>query len=145
MGNQQWVDEVTGGASLRAIGDRIGKNHVTVGRRIADGQPDICIAIARAYDADPIAGLVVWGVLSDGEVRAHVGTVALSDATDLELAEELVRRIKTGEHEGLTAPIDNIVDIGERAPRDHSLVESDDLAVAFNGEVDETTEDDFTP
>lgn len=108
MTNQRLVREATG-ASLRALGERLGLNHVTVGRRIDDGDANTCIAIARAYGQDPVEWLVSWGILTADEVKGASIDEALRDATQLQLAEALVGQIKASAVDPLVeAPLDNV-------------------------------------
>lgn len=90
MTNQEWVREHTNGASLRALGERLNLNHVTVSRRIIEGDANTCIALARAYGQDPVEWLAGWGILTADEVAAGTVAEALRSATDLQLAEQLV-------------------------------------------------------
>lgn len=153
MSNQEWVTEVTGGASLRDIGERIGVHHVTVSRRITEGRAETCVAIARAYDADPIKGLVAWGVITSGEASSGDADLALRGATDLQIAEEMVRRIKAGEATSFAyEPIEGLPIGRDRpAPRtdDEVLaqVTAEDLALAAGnvGADDDNADDHLDP
>ncbi|WP_336819788.1 hypothetical protein [Gordonia sp. MMO-8] len=113
MTNQEWVREHTNGASLRALGERLNLNHVTVSRRIIEGDANTCIALARAYGQDPVEWLAGWGILTADEVAAGTVAEALRSATDLQLAEQLVARIKAGDASPIVNdPIDNVVRLG---------------------------------
>lgn len=58
------------------------------------------IAVARAYNRSPLVALVAAGYLTRAEVEGEVQLTAgmtLAEFTELEIAQELVRRIEAGE------------------------------------------------
>lgn len=58
------------------------------------------IAVARAFDRSPVIALVVAGYLSRDEVEGQVQItpgMSLAEFSELEIAEELVRRIEAGQ------------------------------------------------
>jgi hypothetical protein len=91
-----WLSRTTNGASLRAIAAAIGKpgatstiqRWVNEGRASAEGT----VAIARAYGADPLLGLVAAGYLDENDLAQNRTVGALREATTLQLTEELMRR-----------------------------------------------------
>ncbi|WP_147283458.1 hypothetical protein [Rhodococcus sp. AG1013] len=93
---QAWVDAVSDGASLRALASVLEINHVTVRRRIEGKDASLAVDIARHYGADPIEGLIAFGVITGDEAKRGGVQFALTEASDLQLAEEMVRRIKAG-------------------------------------------------
>ncbi|WP_156042397.1 hypothetical protein [Rhodococcus sp. UNC363MFTsu5.1] len=103
---QRWVDSVSNGASLRSLASALEINHVTVRRRIEARDPALAVDIAHHFGADPIDGLIAFGVISAEEASRGGVQAALLDATDLQLAEEMVRRIREGSRndEPLTDP-----------------------------------------
>jgi transcriptional regulator with XRE-family HTH domain len=58
------------------------------------------IAVARAFDRSPVVALVVAGYLTRDEIEGSVQItpgMSLAEFTELEIAQELVRRIEAGE------------------------------------------------
>lgn len=94
----EWVRVVSGGASARQIAARIHRSHSSVARWVRDdGVPaEVVIEIARAYDADPVEGLVAAGHLSVGEIVPHLRNV-LKYTPQTYLTEELHRRSRVWE------------------------------------------------
>jgi len=99
-----FVRRVTENATNAQIAKRIDVDGSTVGRwfSVASHQPkaENVIALARAYGVDPVHALMVAGFLEAREVGERVLSgrdVGLGDFTDLELAQEIVRRIEEGE------------------------------------------------
>jgi len=93
-----WRDAtIPAGSSVRAVAAATGADNKSAGRWLDSPRADWVIALARAYDADPIAGLVAAGFLTDADVRHTDVAAALRTATDLELAEEIYRRAAAGE------------------------------------------------
>lgn len=72
-----WVRDVTGGASARQIALRIHRGHTSMQRWLRTGDPpaEVVIDVARAYQADPIAGLLAAGCLSKDELVPHLRSV----------------------------------------------------------------------
>lgn len=68
------------------------------------------IAVARAYDQSPVFALVAAGYLTQEEVEQEVRLtpgMSLAEFSELEIAQELVRRIEAGEAtEVSAAPLD---------------------------------------
>ena len=93
------LHEITGGASLRQIAGAIGMTSSTLQRQL-DGEVKIqtLVGICRAYPrAELVALLVAAGHLT-GDEAAQVGTRrAIHEATDRQLAEEILRRVVDGQ------------------------------------------------
>lgn len=68
------------------------------------------IAVARAFDRSPVVALVVAGYLTRDEIEGSVQItpgMSLAEFTELEIAQELVRRIEAGETTELSeAPLE---------------------------------------
>ncbi|WP_264159419.1 hypothetical protein [Mycetocola spongiae] len=66
------------------------------------------ISFARGYGQDPIYALFAAGYLTHGEInRAAPREFTLSDFNDLQLAQEIVRRLDSGEASPqLTEPVE---------------------------------------
>lgn len=75
----------------------------TVGRWFkGTSRPDASavIAVARAFDRSPLVALTVAGYLTRDEIEGHVQItpgMSLAEFSELEIAQELVRRIEAGE------------------------------------------------
>lgn len=90
---ESWIERITANASWRTIADRMGTTHPTIQRRLKNETASAVVAIARAYDANPIEGLLTAGVISENDLEGFEKPIALSDFTDMEIAQELVNRI----------------------------------------------------
>jgi hypothetical protein len=86
----------------------LGVSLSTVKRRTSEGWPaEDVIRICRALHASPVDALVACDYLTASEVEDAAGgsDVALAHFTDVELAEEILRRAETSAT--LSAPIDH--------------------------------------
>jgi len=69
-------------------------SHPTIGRRINANDPTLVPEIAQAYGADPIDGLIACNFITTNDLENHWKSSNLRNYTDLELAEEIVRRLQ---------------------------------------------------
>jgi transcriptional regulator with XRE-family HTH domain len=98
---QSYLREISTNQS--EIARAIGVHTATVSRWFAgSSRPDATqvIAVARAYDRSPVLALVTAGYLTRDEVEKDVTLtpgMSLAEFTELEIAQELVRRIEAGE------------------------------------------------
>lgn len=99
MDIMKWFRTVTQGDSVNAAAKAAGINQPTLSRQVKANtlSPDSVVAIARAYDADPIEGLMILGLISEGDVRRHGASVILADLTDKMLADEVWDRMQRGQ------------------------------------------------
>lgn len=111
---QEWVNEITGGASLRELGDKLNGNHVTIGRRIAAGDPQTAVDIARAYGANPLEPLVEIGFIRQDELYGFARGIALDEVSELELAHAIVRKLEQAQAQGIDSPLQAPIDIDAR-------------------------------
>lgn len=104
---RQWVDRVSGGASLRAIARAIDAKHPTLSRQLSESalEPRYAVAIARAYNEDPLEALVICGLITREEIRRGQHTLELSKASDRDIANEILRRLEERGTENLE-PVD---------------------------------------
>ncbi|GAB4586281.1 hypothetical protein [Nocardia sp. IFM 10818] len=96
---RQWVNAISGGASIREIGRRIDRSDMTTASQLAlrdrdDGRtpiphPEAVVAFARAHGADPKRALVAAGVLTEEEATRGIQTHALADMSLEQLGELL--------------------------------------------------------
>lgn len=92
----EWFEEVTEGQTLRQVSSQTAYSKSSFSKWGATGNPpaDAVIAVAKAYDADLIAGLIAAGSIEPGdlgspEILRHI-------PTDF-LVNELHRRWRDGE------------------------------------------------
>lgn len=91
---QEWADKITNGASLRTIAKELNANHATISRRLAGNDPALVVELARAYNHNPIEGLLGIGFITQRDIDAYSHSAALDDYSDLELAQAIVTRIQ---------------------------------------------------
>lgn len=92
-----WLRSTTNGASLRAIAASIGSagSPSSLQRWVNEEvrpPAEAVVAIARAYGADPLLGLVAAGYLDENDLAQNRTVAAVRDASTLQLTEELMRR-----------------------------------------------------
>lgn len=88
-----WVAEVTGGASARAIGKRIGRSHTTVSRWLRDGgSAEAVIEIATGYEAPIVRALVDTGWISSEDADRAFAADSLRRVPNVVLTAEVHRR-----------------------------------------------------
>lgn len=94
--HSEWFKRVTRGDSNRQVANRAEVSDATLGRQIREGElkPDIIIRIAQAYDESPVIALVDLGFISARWMNEIGTTTALSRASDEELTDELLRRLR---------------------------------------------------
>ncbi len=96
----KYIDATSGGAYNNAIAEAIGVDPATVGRwrtGAVDPKPRQVVAYARAFGQGPVAALIAAGYLAEAELDLPVSAprvYTLDDFSDLELADELVRRLR---------------------------------------------------
>lgn len=104
MNTKEWLKTIGRGHAPTRMAEEAGLYRGTFSRQYNADKvpPDVIVAIARAYKADPLEGLVAAGLLTEEEVDRvpPMSRAAFLDTfTDLELLEELMRRVRAdGEH-----------------------------------------------
>lgn len=97
MDKAQWLNSATHNASAEGISETAKIPRATVFRRKRDMSftAEEIIAIARAYHANPLTGLVAFGYLTEQEagMPVDIEQSALDAASDKTLLEELTRRL----------------------------------------------------
>lgn len=97
MDKTQWLNSATHNASAEGISETAKIPRATVFRRKRDMSftAEEVIAIARAYHANPLTGLVAFGYLTEQEagMPVDVEQSALEAASAKTLLEELTRRL----------------------------------------------------
>ena len=94
MNVNQWLIKLKGEDSMRAASQKSGYAQTTLQRQIDKGvlSPEMVIALCRAYDRSPVQGLVETGYINDYEVEGVDLAIALHDATNEQLLNEIMRR-----------------------------------------------------
>ncbi len=99
MDKTQWLNSATHNASAEGISETAKIPRATVFRRKRDMSftAEEVIAIARAYHANPLTGLVAFGYLTEQEagMPVDVEQSALEAASAKTLLEELTRRLES--------------------------------------------------
>ena len=99
---QEWTDSVTGNVSLRTLASAINAaSHTTVARRMQNNDPTLAVEIARAYDANPIDALLTIGFITHDDLESYSRHQNLDAYSDIELAQEVVERIRRRENSDL--------------------------------------------
>jgi transcriptional regulator with XRE-family HTH domain len=105
-----YLSAITDGAAGARIAERTGIPESTISRWFsekAEPRPKQVVIVARAYGANPVDGLIAAGYLDENELEVpQTRRLQLRDFTDIELAEETLRRIREGNAPVLEAPLD---------------------------------------
>ncbi|WP_405484232.1 hypothetical protein [Nocardia sp. NBC_00511] len=103
---KQWIDELTGGDSTRAMAVVTGIPQATLARHLAVPTPPVetLIEIARAYSANPVEVQVVAGIITEAEAQRAGSGSAIRQASTRQLLTELLRRDKEGEESARRKP-----------------------------------------
>lgn len=119
----KWLAEYFGATSVREAAKAIGmSDHKKLGRWLdTEYAPWVVIALSRWYKKDPVERLYATGILTAGEAIDSEVAWALKSATDAQLSEEIVRRVRDG---GFHATLTNPIEV------------PDDLDVVIGGEGD---------
>ncbi|MGR4009186.1 hypothetical protein [Leucobacter sp. 1207-22] len=106
---QEFLAAASGEASFREMGRASGINHSTIRRQLlGEGEmtAPVVIQLARTYNADVIDALVAAGFITEDDASGHSTSVSLRNATDIELAQEILRRASDGSASSvLTEPL----------------------------------------
>ena len=126
-----WYKRVTRGDSNRHVSSRANISDATLGRQLKTNElsADLIIKIAQAYDESPVVALVDLGFISARWMQEVGTTTALTRASDEELTDELLRRLRLIEDE----PVDHLA---ERRKKARMSKPSDSMplsAVAYSG------------
>ncbi|MEJ6019845.1 hypothetical protein [Corynebacterium sp. H113] len=89
-----WVKTITNGASWRAIAESLDTTHSTIQRRLKSDTASTIIELAERYNANPIHGLLAAKCITNADLREFHTRTALAEFNDLELAEEIVHRLR---------------------------------------------------
>ena len=94
--HSQWYKRVTRGDSNRQVAHTANISDATLGRQLRanDLSADLIIKIAEAYDESPVIALVDLGFMSARWITEPGVLTALSRATDEQLTNELLHRLR---------------------------------------------------
>ncbi|EGT5594948.1 hypothetical protein B7O34_10390 [Corynebacterium striatum] len=94
MNANDWLINLKGEDSMRAASQKSGYAQTTLQRQIDKGvlSPEMVIALCRAYDRSPVTGLIETGYINDYELHGPDVEVALREATNEQLLDEIMRR-----------------------------------------------------
>lgn len=94
MDFETWLTELIGEDTRRTASSKAGMAESTLSRQLSRGRlsPEMVIALCRAYDRSPVAGLIETGYINDYELHGPDVEVALREATNEQLLNEIMRR-----------------------------------------------------
>lgn len=126
-----WYRRVTRGDSNRHVSSRANISDATLGRQLKANElsADLIIKIAQAYDESPVVALVDLGFISARWMQEVGTTTALTRATDEELTDELLRRLRLIEDE----PVDQLAERRRKARMSNPSDSMPEGAVAYSG------------
>lgn len=92
--HETWLLELIGTDSMRTAAQKTEYAQTTISRQLTRGRlsPEMVISLCRAYDRSPVQGLVETGYINEFEVDGPGILVALREATNEQLLEEILRR-----------------------------------------------------
>lgn len=108
MEHIEWFGKITKGDSVREAARRAGIPGKTLANQVNAGElkPENIIKIAEAYEESPVYALVDLGFISARWVTEPGVITALIRATDEQLTDELLRRLKLIED----VPVDELAE-----------------------------------
>lgn len=126
-----WYKRVTRGDSNRHVSSRANISDATLGRQLRANElsADLIIKIAQAYDESPVVALVDLGFISARWMQEVGTTTALTRASDEELTDELLRRLRLIEDE----PVDQLAERRKKARMSNPSDSMPEGAVAYSG------------
>ena len=129
--HNEWFKRVTRNDSNRRAADLADISPVTLGRQLKANElsADLIIKIAQAYDESPVVALVDLGFISARWMQEVGTTTALTRASDEELTDELLRRLRLIEDE----PIDHLAERRKKARMSNPSDSMPESAVAYSG------------
>ncbi|WP_407107821.1 helix-turn-helix domain-containing protein [Rhodococcus aetherivorans] len=142
---EQWIRQTVGDTSLRKVASEAGISQATLARQIREGTltAESVVKIARAYGVSVADGLQAIGVLTEDDVLPTSVEKALREASDEQLADEVLRRMKAGS-EIYDRPISEVSNVHTLKPRvpDITLEDLEGLDYVSNTDDDPDPEDD---
>lgn len=95
---EKWIRSTVGQASDREIAKLANLGQSTLSRQRRDGSVtvDTVVAIARTYQVSVIPALIALGIVTESDISSFSAQSRLEDASDEEIADEVLRRMKNG-------------------------------------------------
>jgi hypothetical protein len=124
-----FLQDLTDGASYRSIAERSGLEQTTLTRQLkGELKVHTVVAICRAYRGNLLRAFVAAGFITEREADSMAALAGIAKATDTELAEEILKRVKhaSNEHPVLTNPLGDMRSVGGD-PEDLSEMDEDAL------------------
>ena len=137
----EWFKRVTRNDSNRRAADLAKISPVTLGRHLKANElsADLIIKIAQAYNESPVVALVDLGFVSARWLQEVGTTTALTRASDEELTDELLRRLRLLDDQ----PVDDLASRRAGAPVSgpHASLDDDGIVRDFAYSPDEYAAD----
>lgn len=144
---EQWIRQTTGDISLRKVATEAGISQATLARQIREDTltAESVVKIARAYGVSVVSGLQAIGVITEDDVMPAAIEKALQDATDEQLADEVLRRMKAGS-EIYDRPISEVGTVHTLKPRvpDVTIADLEGLEYVSNTDDNSDPDDDHS-
>lgn len=93
----QWFDDIRGSDTLNRAATKAGIDGSNLHRHIVKKEhlpATMIIQLAHAYGVSAIHGLVKGGYLTEDDIKEYVSSRPIYEASDLEIARELVTRLR---------------------------------------------------
>ena len=106
MEHIEWFNRITAGDSHREVSRRSGVPNRTIANQVSSGtlKPEVIIKVAEGYNESPVIALVDLGFISARWITEPGVVTSLSRATDEQLTDELLRRLRLIDD----APVDEL-------------------------------------
>lgn len=94
MNFESWLNELIGDDTRATASKKADYAQSTISRQLSRGylRPETVIALCRAYDRSPVSGLIETGYINDYELHGPDVEIALREATNEQLLDEIMRR-----------------------------------------------------
>lgn len=94
MNFESWLDELIGEDTRATASKKADYAQSTISRQLSRGhlRPETVIALCRAYGRSPVAGLIQTEYINDYELHGPDVEIALREATNEQLLNEIMRR-----------------------------------------------------
>lgn len=94
MNFETWLTDLIGEDTRATASKKADYAQSTISRQLSRGylRPETVIALCRAYDRSPVSGLIETGYINDYELHGPDVEIALREATNEQLLDEIMRR-----------------------------------------------------
>lgn len=94
MNFESWLNGLIGDDTRATASKKADYAQSTISRQLSRGylRPETVIALCRAYDRSPVAGLIETGYIKEWEIHGPDIDIALREATNEQLLDEIMRR-----------------------------------------------------